>query len=251
MLAPERDGRPLLQDPFGVAAIHANSPHNYFDAHFVVVTDSLRARLVRMRPDGRIVDVTRAAQLGRQAREFNYPAIDYHANVYVSDRSGRLHKFDRRMRYLLSIGQPGSGDYKFDEPRGIGLYRRFGQIFVAERAGAQYFWTGTDVFSPQLVNIESVGEDRYRAVARYFLTEYARVKLELVDADERPVAELQQPRWQGVGPVNVQVSFQLPDVDGPLRLRVEAVPTYSSRKHHVVHKLGPPMSDWGGERRSR
>ncbi len=243
VLAPEEDGRPVLQGPFAVAAIRARAPHNYFDADFVVVSDSSRARLVRMTHDGRVLGMRRVTDRGAQAEEFGYVAIDYHANVYVSDRSGRLHKFDRRLRSLLSIGKPGNGDYEFDEPRGIGLYRRFGQIFVAERAGAHYFWTGTDVFSPQLVDLQRQSDGRWSAVARYFLTEYARVKLELVDADERALVELQRPRWQGVGPVETRVSFELPAGSGPLRLRVEAVPTYSARRYHVVRKLGPPLVD--------
>lgn len=249
VLEPQSGGKPLLVQPFAVAAIRSRSAHNFFGANFVVVTDSSRSRMVCLSPQGRVLQVRRLADVGEQAREFGYVAIDFHANVYVSDRSGRLHKFDRRMRHLLSFGRPGRGDYEFDEPRGIGLYRRFGQIFVAERAGAQYFWTGTDVFSPRLVDVERDAEGSWRGVARYFLTEYSRVKLELVDADERPVAELHKPRWQSVGAVRTPVSFRLPSVKGPLRLRVEAVPTYSARRHHVVHKLGPPMLEWAEERR--
>jgi hypothetical protein len=227
-----------------VAAIRPRSAHNYFGASFVVLTDSSRSRLLRLTQDGRVLQVRRLADIGEQAEEFGYVAIDYHANVYVSDRSGRLHKFDRRMRHLLSFGRPGFGDYEFDEPRGIGLYRRFGQVFVAERAGAQYFWTGTDVFSPQLVDVVRDAAGGWQGVARYFLTEYSRVRLELVDADERPVVELHRPLWRSVGAVQTPVSFRLPRVKGPLRLRVEPVPTYSSRRHHIVHKLGPPMPGW-------
>jgi hypothetical protein len=29
------------------------------------------------------------------------------------------------------------------EPRGIAIYKRFGQTFIAEEKGAQYFWMGT------------------------------------------------------------------------------------------------------------
>jgi len=248
VLAPERNGVRVLQQPFGVAAIRSQSSHNYFGADFVVVTDSSRARVTRLAHDGRILDQRRVGDLGRQAREFGYAAIDYHANVYVSDRSGRLHKFDRDLRYLLSVGRLGNGDYEFDEPRGIGLYRRFGQIFVAERAGAQYFWTGTDVFSPQLVDLERDAQGVWHAMARYFLTEYARVKLELVDAHERPIAELQGPTWQSVGPIQTPVSFRLPDTAGNLRLRVEAIPAYSARRYGIVQALGPPMAGWDARR---
>lgn len=243
VLAPRGADGPFLHQPFAVAAIRAQASFNYFDEDFVVVTDSNHARLVKLSHDGRVLGVRRSAQLGQQVGEFYYAALDLHANVYASDRSGRLHKFDRKLGYLLSIGRSGRGDYEFDEPRGLGLYRRFGQLFVAERAGAHYFWTGTDVFSPRLVDLQVRSDSVWTGVVRYFLTEYARVQLELVDDDERRVVLLQKPRWQNVGAVRTQVTFRAPRKPGKLRLRVEAVPTYSSRRHLVVRKLGPPLPD--------
>jgi hypothetical protein len=115
----------------------------------VAVTDSAHSRLWRLDPEsGQPQAVRRVRDLGRDRAEFYDVAIDYYANVYTSDRGGRLHKFDRGLEPLLSIGKRGTGEHEFDEPRGIGLYRRFGQMFVAERAGAQYLWIGTDVFTP-------------------------------------------------------------------------------------------------------
>ncbi|UCE02171.1 MAG: NHL repeat-containing protein [Candidatus Latescibacterota bacterium] len=243
VLAPATATGPFLHEPFAIAAIRAGARHNFFGEDFVVVTDSSHSRLVTLFHDGRVRDVRRSAELGEQVREFYYVALDLHANVYTSDRSGRLHKFDRKLRYLLSIGRAGRDEYEFDEPRGLGLYRRFGQLFVAERAGAHYFWTGTDVFSPRLVELQADANGVWSGTVRYFLTEYARVQLELVDREERRVVLLQKPRWQNVGAVRTRVTFQAPASDGPLRLRVEAVPTYSSRRHLLVRKLGPPLPD--------
>jgi len=204
--------------------------------------DSGHTRLLQLSHDGRVLALCRSNELGPQARRFDWVAIDYHANVYCSDRSGRLHKFDRKLHPLLSIGRPGKHDYEFDEPRGLGLYRRFGQLFVAERAGAQYLWTGTDVFTPQLADLAGGADSTWTGEVRFFLTEYARVQLELVDASENRVVLLQTPRWQNVGPVTMPVRFRLAPPSEPLRLRVEATPTYSSRSYLTVRKLGPPLS---------
>ena len=225
VIAPAQDGKPLLQQPSAVAAIRAGADFNFFGEDFIAVVDSGRARLVQLAPDGRVLAIRRVRELGPQAREFAYVAIDYHANVYCSDGSGRLHKFDRKLRTLLSIGKPGTDEFMFDEPRGIGLYRRFGQIFVAERAGAQYLWTGTDVFTPMLVDLVRGNDGAWSGVVRYFLTEYARVQLELVDAEDQSVVVVQKSRWQPAGPVTTPVAFRLPSAAGPLRLRVDAVPT--------------------------
>jgi hypothetical protein len=242
VLAPTRDGEPLLIRPFSVAVIRGRSDFNYFGDDFVVVVDSSQSRLVQLTPTGEVRVIRRLGELGRRAGRFHSVAVDFYANVYCSDLAGMLHKFDREMRTLLSIGRPGTGDYEFDEPRGIGLYRRFGQIFVAERAGAQYLWTGTDVFTPSLVNVKHGEDDTWSGTVRYFLTEYARVGLELVDSQERSVVLLQPPRWQSVGAVTTPVTFRLPRSAGVLRLRVEAVPTYSSRSYLQVQRLGPPMT---------
>lgn len=241
VLAPAAEGKPLLQQPSAVAAIRARADFNFFGEDFVAVVDSGRARLVQLAPDGRVLAIRRVRELGPQAREFAYVAIDYHANVYCSDGSGRLHKFDRKLRTLLSIGKPGTDEFMFDQPRGIGLYRRFGQIFVAERAGAQYLWTGTDVFTPSLVDLVRGKDGAWNGVVRYFLTEYARVQLELVDAKDQSVIVVQKSRWQAAGPVSTPVSFRLPSTEGALRLRVDAVPTYSSRTYLRVRKHGPPL----------
>ena len=241
VIAPQVDGRPFLVEPFGVAAIRARSDFNFFGEDFVAVTDSNRSRLVQLTPEGEVKAVRRVRELGTQARGFDYVAIDLYANVYCSDRSGRLHKFDRKLHTLLSFGRPGKGEYEFDEPRGLGLYRRFGQLFVAERAGAQYLWMGTDVFTPRLGELQLQPDGEWKGVARYFLTEYARVQLDLVRGDDAPVVSLQKPRWQNVGPVEVPVVFRAPEGSEPLRLRVEAIPTYSSRRSLVVLKTSAPV----------
>ena len=242
VLAPTQDGFPVLREPTAVAAIRARADFNFFGEDFVAVVDSGHTRLLQLSHEGRVLAVRRSSELGPQARRFDWVAIDYHANVYCSDRSGRLHKFDRKLHHLLSIGRPGKHDYEFDEPRGLGLYRRFGQLFVAERAGAQYLWTGTDVFTPQLLDLAVGADSTWSGEVRYFLTEYARVQLELVDASENRVVLLQTPRWQSVGPVTTTVRFRLAPPSEPLRLRVEATPTYSSRSYLTVRKLGPPLS---------
>lgn len=77
---------------------------------------------------------------------FNYPTIDYYGNVWVTDSiSCQIHKFDSNLKYLDSFGSYGSGDREFNYPTGIAIWRRFGQVFIAEKEGARYFWIGTDI----------------------------------------------------------------------------------------------------------
>ncbi len=53
-----------------------------------------------------------------------YLAIDSHGNVYVSDtHNSRIQKFDGNGHFLLSWGQPGSGDGEFNVTTGIAIDR--------------------------------------------------------------------------------------------------------------------------------
>jgi NHL repeat len=242
-LRPEQAGRPVLHQPFAVAVIRRDSENNFFGEDFVAVTDSAHGRLWRLDPQsGQPQAVRRARELAISGGAFDYVAIDYYGNVYCSDRGGHLHKFDRDLRPLLTIGRPGHGDYEFDEPRGIGLYRRFGQMFVAEREGAQYLWIGTDVFTPSVTQLEPQEDGAYRATVRFFLTEYARVTLDLVDAAGTVQVPVQPSTWTPPGAVERRVRFVVPPGTARLRMRVEAVPTYSARKILRVDKQTPPLN---------
>jgi hypothetical protein len=238
-IRPERAGVPLLHEPFAVAVIRAESSENFFGEDFIAVTDSAHARLWKLDRHGEPVAVRRARDTVGGGGAFDWCAIDYHANVYCSDRGGRVHKFDRELDFLLSVGRQGNDEHEFDEPRGIGLYRRFGQMFVAEREGAQYLWIGTDVFTPSVSGLRPAADGRFEGVARFFLTEYSNVRLDLVDAAGRPASVLQPSLWTPPGAVEKRIEFPT-DPTGQ-RLRVEAVPTYSARKVLRVEKLSQPL----------
>lgn len=240
-LRPEHDGVPVLHRPFAVAVIRPNQDANYFGEDFVVVTDSSRHRLLQLDRRGDVLAVRRSTDLSQRDGGFDWVAIDYHANVYCSDRGGKLHKFDRSLRPLLSFGRAGGGDYEFDQPRGLGLYRRFGQLFVAERRGAQYLWLGTDVFTPTLGDLTPIGPGRWSAVARFFLTEYSQVSLALVDATGRELVSLQPSSWTPPGAIVRPVQFEWAAASGPVRLEVDATPTYSARKVVHVEKYSQPL----------
>jgi hypothetical protein len=124
---------------------------------------------------------------------------------------------------------------EMDEPRGITLWRRFGQIFITERSGAQYFWIGTDILDVS-TSAESIrpGEDNVRL--RYFLTEVARVTVELIDSDGDVVHKLVDNRRRATGENVERWDGKLgrgggPAPPGAYTLRVSAKPTYSSGEY--------------------
>ncbi len=77
-----------------------------------------------------------------------YAAIDYYHNIWLTDTYNHcVLKYDHNLQLLDIFGSYGTGDNQFVEPRGITIYQRFGQVFIAEKKGAQYYWIGTDLKS--------------------------------------------------------------------------------------------------------
>lgn len=104
-----------------------------------------------------------------------YGAIDYYHNYYVTDTKNHcVLKFDRELQLLDIFGSYGTGDNQFIEPRGITIYKRYGQVFIAERKGAQYFWIGTKLKEASLT-CDSKNFERLRLTVN--VSEYSFISL--------------------------------------------------------------------------
>jgi DNA-binding beta-propeller fold protein YncE len=235
-ITEDEAGAVRLEGPSSIAVVEADDPWISRRQNFVVVTDRDGERLVKLSIGGRLLGVVEADELPQPDAHFDGVAIDYYGSVYATDRpNGRIHKFDREFRYVTSIGRPGTGDMEMDEPRGITLWRRFGQIFVSERAGAQYFWIGTDILDLGASHDAlSPGEDTLELT--YYLTEVARVTIELVDEDGETVHVLVANRRRATGPNRERWDGMLGRRGGPAppgshTVRVTATPTYSSGEY--------------------
>ena len=164
--------------PTGIAATDSTEQWSYYKDNFVIVSDQDGQRLQKFSRSGRLLKTVNAATLGRANVKFMYVAIDYYSNVFVTDFNNHcVHKFDRDLNYLTSFGRQGDGDKEFREPRGIAIYKRFGQVLVDDRESAQYYWIGVDALNhraapypnPRLLQLD------------YFLTETAYVTAEILD----------------------------------------------------------------------
>ncbi len=103
-----------------------------------------------------------------------YAAIDYYHNLWITDKTRHcVVKFDHNLEYLDTFGSLGKQDNQFVEPRGIAIWKRYGQTFVAEKTGAQYYWIGTDLKECAL----RTGRDAGQLLLDTRLTEYSYVSL--------------------------------------------------------------------------
>lgn len=185
--------------------------------------DSGGGRLVRSSIDGTVLGTASLPQ-GYTAC---YGAVDFYHNYWVTDRNRHcVLKFDRELRLLDIFGSFGRGDHEFDAPSGITIYKRFGQVFIAERTGAQYYWIGTDCKSASLDTSLSAG----RCALSFDATEYSFASLFTVtDGDTAFFLRRRRVRPGGCRIAVDKACLNLPAK--ALTLRLE--PTYSSYTYSV------------------
>jgi hypothetical protein len=107
------------------------------------------------------------------------------------------------------------------EPRGIAIWKRFGQVFIAEKKGAQYFWIGTDLKSKELVKR---GNSQYTLTMD--LTEYSFISFFKTNGPD--TSWMLSKRFVGPGSSSINLS-DTKNILGPgtvMMLKTE--PTYSS-----------------------
>ena len=176
-----------LWHPAGISVTDRDQSWSYYKDEFIAVIDLDNTRVQKFSLAGKFQEAIRLSDFGYASGQLAYLAIDYYSNIWVTDISNHcLHKFDRNLNYLTTLGRKGSGDKEFMEPRGIAIYRRFGQVFVAEKESAQYFWVGTDIF-----NFETSWRPQLGVIQiDFFLTEPSFLTLSLVTPREQNLIEI-------------------------------------------------------------
>jgi len=247
-----------LNGPDGIAATGPGEVDSYYpqDA-FVVVIDSANRRVSKFSLDGVLLARTTTASWGaRLTANLSYCVLDYYNQVLLTDRSnGCIHKLDRNLNYLCAFGETGKDDYQFDEPRGIALYRKFGQVFIAEREGAQYLWVGVDVVDFRARVSSDSGSHEVKFEFR--TTEPAFVDLDLYDRFDRFILRIASKRRCQAGVNSISWQSRIPETlpdgaplvnlpkpvvvgewlpGGEYRVKGSFSATYSSREHFRVER---------------
>lgn len=189
-----------LFQPMGIEVIDANAPHNYYKDDFIVVTDRGGIRMSKFTVQGRFLGSVNNYDLGLADARFLYVAIDYFGNIYVTDEiNDQIHKFDHNLKYIISQGRTGTSQGEFIAPRGISIWRRYGQVFIAEKEGGQYLWVAADAFIvgsfPEIFTPKQPG-----STLALYLTDEAKINIsvydqlgervrDLIDDIRRPVGE--------------------------------------------------------------
>ncbi len=137
----------------------------------IFCADSSGRRLWKIDFSGRVHKIVRVPE------KFcaNYGAIDYYHNFWITDKHNHcVLKYDHNLQLLDIFGSYGKEDEQFIEPRGITIWKRYGQTFIAEKSGAQYYWVGTDLKDKKCY-INPIDDKKF--VIHSFLTEYSYISL--------------------------------------------------------------------------
>jgi len=167
--------------PMGIEVIDARAPDNFHKDDFVIVTDHYGTRVSKFSRHGRFMGSVRSYDLGLVDCHFLYVAMDYYGSIYITDEvNNQIHKFDHNLNYVISVGRTGTGQGEFLSPRGISIWRRYGQVFVSEQRGGQYLWLAVDGFVVGCFPSTFTSERPGTTLAIY-LTDEARVYITIMD----------------------------------------------------------------------
>jgi len=229
------DGRLLrlirsdLEEPRGIAVIDDREVWSYYRESFLCVADRGGRRLTKLSLEGEWLASVGDQETAWDKSSYGYPAIDYYGNVWVTDGDNHcIHKFDRNLNYVVSFGRRGDGPGEFRSPRGLAIWKRFGQVFVAEENGAQYYWIGVDVLDVR-VDPDPAGRGW---LIHFFLTERGFVTVEIRNSEDRQIGLLVSHRQMAIGGHDVRWDGRRPGgaslPEGSYTVRITAEPTYSS-----------------------
>lgn len=219
--------------PHTIAVVDPRKGFLNTDEKFIVVS-SARTRLLKLDLYGNIVNEFFSHSITAYKNvDFNFIDYDLNGNIYVTDTiNSCIHKFDKDLKYITSFGREGTGKKQFFKPEGISIYRKFGQVFIAERTGFQYYWIGVDgyikEFTPSFLTDSTEG-----LTISLFNTEQCRVTIKIFK-DNNFIRELTTDLKRNIG-LNYIVwdlknNFgERIEEKGKYLLRVTLEPLYSSR----------------------
>ncbi len=191
-------GNNLVQ-PQAIAVVDPQESLSAEPLGAIYVVDQYHGRLQKLDLQGHFQAQILPADIDKMLVYFSGVALDYYNNIWVSDRSNhQIHKFDKHLQYLDSWGKQGTEDNCLDSPRGVTIWRHFGQVLVLERESAQYFWIGADVRDVRFSKVVDI-EKKVFLRLDYRLTERATVDAWIENEHGERVFQLLSARRQQQG----------------------------------------------------
>jgi len=245
-------GEGFLMSPTGISVTDSLEIHAKKKENFLIIIDSLSCRLNKFDLSGNLIRSISVNKPRLSEVHLEYICIDYHNQILVTDSKNHcIHKFTHNLDYITSFGREGDDDFEFEKPKGITIHRRFGQLFIAEETGAQYYWIGTDIYDIK------IKKDKKNLIFSFKITEPSFLTADVLDSEGNFVMRLTQKKllpdtgeqlllWnQTIGITNTKIieneelevsSIVKPGKKAPpgkYRIKISLEATYSSRTHFV------------------
>lgn len=214
------DLKGIVDKPGAIAISHPEQRWSYYRTWSIFLASRAGDTLLKLDREGNILAQVISTTAGQEKMGICYITTDFFSNIWATDReSHSIHKFDRDLNYLVTFGSEGSKDRQFKSPRGIAIWRRFGQTFIAEERSAQYYWIGADAYDVEATQIDN------RLKLSFKLNEYSYVTVR-VRYIGGGVQELYRRRYRRVGEREEDLELEQDKLLSWVEVVVE--PTYSS-----------------------
>ena len=225
-----------LERPRGLTVLVPGDKWSRSGRFQLLVLDQDGSRLNLFDEKGALIQQRRVEDILGGEGKFIYPVTDLYGNFVMADSlSGRLVKLDKKLRTLAVMESIDEDPRPLEHPRGLALWRRYGQLFIVEEKGGAYLWTGTDIFDARL-DWEAHRSGRTSLMLQFKLSEASLVTLHSVVNGKE--VELRAERRRGVGGVR-QWIHKDGKLEGASEIVIRARPTYSSKKTLVVEARVP------------
>ncbi len=220
-----------IHKPKGIAVIDKDDLWNYRNNNFIVVVCENEINKFSM--NGLFLGKRTKGEIGVNNARFSLCSIDYYGNIWVTDRENKcIHKFDKDLKYITSFGRKGTQDKEFIDPRGITIWKRFGQVFIVDANSIDYYWVGVDGYIkgcfPPVFSKDKPGTD-----VAFFITEPAIIDSKIYNSEGKVVREFLNNYEEN--PFEHYLIWDGRDNDGEIvskgiyRIELILTPTYSSK----------------------
>ena len=221
-----------LSNPVSIVVTDPLERWSYQKVGFAVISNDGGKELLKVSSDGALLKKIRGEDFGHPGAEFAFVALDFYNNIYATDKSNHvIHKFNSALSHLTTFGGKGKGKNEFIEPRGIAIWRRLGQVIIAEKETVQYYLIGTDLYD---VKIEKL-------MGGIFLTgrisERSYLKIDIFDSEGDFVRRLNR-TGKKYGPGKVTFKWNM--MPGKFEQIYKNVDGYKRKKEYPIDKKVPP-----------
>lgn len=222
-----------LDRPTAIAMIDFSDKWNFRHETVIVVADSANGRIRKLDQFGRVRAEVTGDDIAMPRAYFAWLAIDFYGSIYATDMvNHQIHKFDHDLKYVAGFGRQGTEDNEFESPRGIAIWRRYGQVLILERESVQYYWIGIDGYIEGLYPKKLSGDFPGPTIA-LMLYEPGDFKIDVTDSSGKLVKNLVNEFRESLGLNNIV--WDGTDEKGQLvppgeyTITVTLEPTYSAK----------------------